>query len=62
MAGLAIEQKSDLPEQAPLILDPADIDVDDKAVRRQLAKRLADVIYGRRMPMSASLSRNVWSC
>ena len=44
MAGLAIQQKSDLPSEAPLILDPADVDVDDKAVRRQLAKRLADVI------------------
>jgi uncharacterized protein (DUF2336 family) len=44
MAGLAIQQKSDQPEQAPLVLDPVDIDIDDKAVRRQLAKRLADVI------------------
>lgn len=44
MAGLAIQQKSDQPEQAPLVLEPAKIDVDDKAVRRQLAKRLADVI------------------
>lgn len=44
MAGLAIQQKSDLPSEAPLVLDPADIDVDDTAVRRQLAKRLADVI------------------
>jgi len=44
MAGLAIQQKSDLPNEAPLTLDPAVVDVDDKAVRRQLAKRLADVI------------------
>ncbi len=44
MAGLAIQQKSDLPSEAPLTLDPAVVDVDDKAVRRQLAKRLADVI------------------
>lgn len=44
MAGLAIQQKSDQPEQAPLVLDPVEIDLDDKAVRRQLAKRLADVI------------------
>jgi len=44
MAGLAIQQKSDLPSEAPLTLDPASVDVDDKAVRRQLAKRLADVI------------------
>ena len=44
MAGLAIQQKSDLPSEAPLELDPAMVDVDDKAVRRQLAKRLADVI------------------
>jgi len=44
MAGLAINQKSDLPEEAPLKLDPALVDLDDKAVRRQLAKRLADVI------------------
>ncbi|MEP3654602.1 MAG: DUF2336 domain-containing protein [Litorimonas sp.] len=44
MAGLAIQQKSDLPVEGPLTLDPTDIDVDDKAVRRQLAKRLADVI------------------
>ncbi len=42
MAGLAINQKSDLPSEAPLALDPAI--VDDNAVRRQLAKRLADVI------------------
>jgi len=39
MAGLAIQQKSDLPNEAPLTLDPAVVDVDDKAVRRQLAKR-----------------------
>jgi len=44
MAGLAIQQKSDQPEQAPLVLDPVKVDLDDKAVRRQLAKRLADVI------------------
>lgn len=44
MAGLAIHQKSDLPELAPLTLDPTVVDTDDKAVRRQLAKRLADVI------------------
>lgn len=44
MAGLAIQQKSDLASEAPLKLDPSVIDVDDKAVRRQLAKRLADVI------------------
>ena len=44
MAGLAINQKSDLPEEAPLKLDPALVELDDKAVRRQLAKRLADVI------------------
>lgn len=44
MAGLAIQQKSDLPSEAPLTLDPSVVDVDDKAVRRQLAKRLADVI------------------
>lgn len=44
MAGLAIQQKSDLPVEGPLTLDPTVIDVDDKAVRRQLAKRLADVI------------------
>ena len=34
MAGLAIQQKSDLPSEAPLTLDPAIVDVDDKAVRR----------------------------
>lgn len=44
MAGLAIDQKSDLPDEAPLTLKPTEIDVDDKAVRRQLSKRLADVI------------------
>ena len=44
MAGLAINQKSDLPSEAPLELNPAAVDVDDKAVRRQLSKRLADVI------------------
>jgi len=44
MAGLAINQKSDLPEEAPLKLDPALANVDDNAVRRQLSKRLADVI------------------
>ena len=44
MAGLAINQKSDLPSEAPLVLDPAAVDLDDKAVRRQLSKRLADVI------------------
>ena len=44
MAGLAIDQKSDLPEDAPLVLDPKVVDFDDNAVRRQLAKRLADVI------------------
>jgi len=44
MAGLAINQKSDLPGEAPLTLDPAIVDIDDNAVRRQLAKRLADVI------------------
>jgi uncharacterized protein (DUF2336 family) len=44
MAGLAIQQKSDLSSEAPLTLEQSTIDVDDKAVRRQLAKRLADVI------------------
>jgi uncharacterized protein (DUF2336 family) len=44
MAGLAINQKSDLPSEAPLVLDPRAQDLDDNAVRRQLAKRLADVI------------------
>jgi len=44
MAGLAIQQKSDLPEEVPLRLDSTVIDEDDSAVRRQLAKRLADVI------------------
>lgn len=44
MAGLAINQKSDLPEQVPLTLDPAGVDIDENAVRRQLSKRLADVI------------------
>ena len=44
MAGLAINQKSDQPSDAPLELAPAGVDLDDKAVRRQLSKRLADVI------------------
>lgn len=44
MAGLAINQKSDLPEERPITLDTTIADVDDTAVRRQLAKRLADVI------------------
>ena len=44
MAGLAINQKSDLPNEKPLALKPASVDVDDTAVRRQLSKRLADVI------------------
>ena len=44
MAGLAINQKSDLKSETPLKLNPAAIDLDDKAVRRQLSKRLADVI------------------
>jgi len=44
MAGLAINQKSDQPGDAPLELAPAGVDLDDKAVRRQLSKRLADVI------------------
>ena len=37
-------QKSDLPNEKPLALKPASVDVDDTAVRRQLSKRLADVI------------------
>jgi uncharacterized protein (DUF2336 family) len=44
MAGLAIDQKSDLPPVAPILLDASLKDADDNAVRRQLAKRLADVI------------------
>ena len=44
MAGLAIQQKSDQTEEVPLRLDSTVIDEDDSAVRRQLAKRLADVI------------------
>jgi uncharacterized protein (DUF2336 family) len=44
MAGLSIDQKSDLPPVAPIVLDASLKDVDDNAVRRQLAKRLADVI------------------
>lgn len=43
MAGLSINQKSDLPEN-PVVLEAAIADADDQAVRRQLAKRLADVI------------------
>lgn len=43
MAGLSINQKSDLPEN-PVVLESALADADDQAVRRQLAKRLADVI------------------
>lgn len=43
MAGLSITQKSDLPEN-PVVLESALADADDQAVRRQLAKRLADVI------------------
>ncbi len=44
MAELGFTIKSDLPEEAPLTLDPTLVDVDDNAVRRQLSKRLADVI------------------
>ena len=44
MAGLAIQQKSDLPSEAPLTLEPTPPGGDDRAVRRQLSKRLADVI------------------
>ena len=39
-----MNQKSDQPSDAPLELAPAGVDLDDKAVRRQLSKRLADVI------------------
>lgn len=44
MAALQFTIKSDEPEEAPLTLDPAAQPVDDNAVRRQLSKRLADVI------------------
>ena len=44
MAGLAIQLKSDLPVEAPLKLDPSTESADDNVVRRQLVKRLADVI------------------
>jgi len=44
MAGLAINQKSDLTSETPITLDVKAVDSDDKAVRRQLARRLADVI------------------
>ncbi len=44
MAGLSIDIKSDLPELAPLTLTPTVVGDDENATRRQLAKRLADVI------------------
>ena len=44
MAGLAIQLKSDLPVEAPLKLEPSPEGADDNVVRRQLVKRLADVI------------------
>ncbi len=44
MAGLSIDQKSDLPELAPIMLETPLSDVEGNTVRRQLAKRLADVI------------------
>lgn len=44
MAGLSIDQKSDLPTATPMTLEATFNDFEDNAVRRQLAKRLADVI------------------
>ena len=44
MAELGFTLKSDLPEEAPLTLEPSLVETDDNAVRRQLSKRLADVI------------------
>jgi len=44
MAELGFTIKSDSPEEAPLSLEPVLVEVDDNAVRRQLSKRLADVI------------------
>ena len=44
MAELGFTLKSDLPNEAPLTLEPTLAAIDDNTVRRQLSKRLADVI------------------